>query len=126
MHPKILVVEDDDFLREIYIESLTEIGAIVENCRDGQEAYDKMKQGGYDVVILDIMLPKMNGLEVMRKLHEETLATPNKKVVFVTNLDRVDILKEAFQLADDCWIKSQLTPGDFVKKVKLLLPNQGL
>src|SRR5258708_2023046 len=101
MNPCILVVEDDDFLREIYIETLTEIGAIVENSRDGEDALTKLQQGGYDLVILDIMLPKINGLEIMRKLRENPPQNANKKVVFVTNLDRVDILKEAFQLADD-------------------------
>lgn len=118
---KILVVEDDDFLREVYVETLTGEGYTIETAADGDEGLQKMKQGGYDLVLLDIILPKMDGLAIMRKLKSEGTAQPNKKIIFTTNLDKDEEIKQALELGDGYLIKSQLTPGDLIKEVKLQL-----
>ncbi len=117
----ILLVEDEQYLRELYQEILIEQGYSVDTAADGEEGYNKVKHGGYDLIILDIILPKMNGLEIMRKIKTENSLKPNKKIVFLTNLDKDEEIKEALQLGDGYFIKSQITPGSLVNELKTYL-----
>jgi two-component system, OmpR family, alkaline phosphatase synthesis response regulator PhoP len=122
----VLLVEDEQYLRELYQEILAEQGYTVDTAADGEEGFNKVKHGGYDLVILDIILPKMNGLEIMRKIKSENPLKPNKKIVFLTNLDKDEEIKEALQLGDGYFIKSQITPGSLVNELKAYLtPSTG-
>ena len=119
---KILVVEDDLFLRELYRDILSAEGYRVETAEDGEQAYQKIKIGGWDLVLLDIILPKLDGLEVMKKIKSEPpLLTPNRTTIFLTNLDKGEEIKEALTLGDGYLIKSQITPGNLVDEVKTFL-----
>lgn len=115
---KILVVEDDLFLRELYTDILSAEGYKVESAQDGADGLEKMKIGGYDLVLLDIIMPKMDGLETMKQLQNNPPKNPNKCVVFLTNLDKDEEIKTALKLGQGCLIKSQITPGILVEKVK--------
>lgn len=114
---KILIVEDDEFLRDLYTDTLKAEKYIVDSAQDGVEAFEKMKMGGYDLILLDIVMPKLNGLEVMREITKTNLPQPNKCVIFLTNLDKGDEIKEALQLGNGYIIKSQITPGDLLNEV---------
>ena len=116
--PRILVVEDEEYLRDLYHEILAEQGYHTETAKDGKEGLAKLKIGGWDLVLLDVMLPGMDGIEIMRTLKNNPPATPNKKVIFLTNLDKDEKIKEALGLGDGYFIKSQITPGTLVKKIK--------
>ncbi len=118
---KILVVEDDLFLRELYTDILTAEGYKVESAADGEEALQKIKVGGYDLILLDIIMPKMAGLEVMRQVQTSPPQTPKKCVVFLTNLDKDEEIKTALKLGNGYLIKSQITPGSLVEEVKMYL-----
>jgi len=118
---RILVVEDDLFLRELYADVLSGEGYKVESAQDGEAALEKMKLGGYDLVLLDIIMPKMDGLEVMRQMQNNPPKSPNKCVVFLTNLDKDEEIKTALKLGNGYLIKSQITPGILVEKVKMYL-----
>lgn len=117
----ILVVEDDAFLREIYIDTLTRGGYTVDTAVDGDEGYEKIKKGGYDLVLLDIILPKQEGLQIVRTLKEDPNWKPSAPIVFLTNLDNDGEIKQALQLGKGYLIKSQLTPADLLKEVGLYL-----
>lgn len=117
----ILVVEDDAFLREIYIDTLTRGGYAVDTAVDGDEGFDKIKKGGYDLVLLDIILPKQEGLQIVRTLKEDPNWKPTAPIVFLTNLDNDGEIKQALQLGKGYLIKSQLTPADLLKEVGLYL-----
>lgn len=122
MDPKrILVVEDDLFLRELYTDILKAENYNVDSAADGEEALGKIKVGGYDLVLLDIIMPKMDGLEVMRQTQNSPPQTPNKCVVFLTNLDKDEEIKTALKLGNGYLIKSQITPGSLVEEVKMYL-----
>lgn len=123
MNPaKILVVEDDALLREVYVETLTGQGYSVETAVDGKEGLLKMQSGGWDLVLLDIILPEINGIDIMKRLkNTQSMSTPNKKVIFLTNIDTAGVFKEALSLGNGYLIKSQLTPGDLIREVKLYL-----
>ncbi|MBI2442798.1 MAG: response regulator [Candidatus Levybacteria bacterium] len=118
---KILVVEDDAFLREIYIDTLTRGGYEVDTADDGDEGFDKIKKGGYDLILLDIILPKQEGLQIVRTLKEDANWKSETPIVFLTNLDNDGEIKQALQLGKGYLIKSQLTPADLLKEVKLYL-----
>lgn len=119
MGPKrILVVEDDLFLRELYTDILSAENYKVESAQDGEDALQKIKVGGYNLILLDIIMPKMDGLEVMRQMQNTPPRTPNKCVVFLTNLDKDEEIRTALKLGNGYLIKSQITPGILVEKVK--------
>jgi len=117
---KILVVEDDQYLRELYIDILENEKYLVEHAADGEEGYQKMFAGGYDLVLLDIMLPKMDGLKILEKLKKETPPTqPNKAIVVLTNIDQETSITQAISLgAKGYMIKSEYTPDQVIAKIK--------
>lgn len=118
---KILVVEDDNFLREIYMEILEDAGFYVDSAVDGEEGYEKVRQGGWDLILLDIVLPKMDGLTIMRKIKTDASTKPSKALVFLTNLDNDVQIKEALELGSGYLIKSQLTPDNLLKEISVYL-----
>lgn len=119
---KILVVEDDLFLRDLYCELLRDEGFYVDSASDGPEGFTKIKQGGWDLVLLDIILPKMDGLEIMRRLKEDPPKKPNGPIVFLTNLGKDEPIKEGFRLGGAGYlIKSQFTPDQVLSEIKNFL-----
>ena len=124
---KILVVEDDQFLRELYEELLKEEGYIVDLASDGDIGLTKLQAGGYDLVLLDIMLPKIDGLEILRKLKESPPKSTNGPVVLLTNLGQDSIIKEGFNLgASGYLIKSAMNPDQVLNEVKVFLNKANL
>ena len=94
---KILLVEDDELLRKLYTDLLKGENFVVETAADGNTAYEKIKQGGFDLVLLDIVLPELSGVEIVKKLIDDKEAKPNKKLIFLTNLEtgsEIDKIKE--------------------------------
>lgn len=83
---RILVVEDEKRLNRIISEALEDEGYSVDSCFNGQDALDYAAGADYDVIILDIMMPKMDGLEVVRRLRSGGNSTP---VLFLTARDSV-------------------------------------
>ena len=95
---RILIVEDDQFLREFYQELLQSEGYTVDVAADGGVALEKLMEGGYDLVLLDIMLPKKDGLQILRELKVSPSKQKNKAIVVLTNLGQDAIIKECFSL----------------------------
>ncbi len=118
---RILLVEDDPVLLKLYADLLKTEQLIVETATEGQEAYEKMKVGGWNLVLLDMLLPQMNGLDIVRKLKSSPPQTPNKKIVFLTNLEKGKELDEIKKMGFEFIIKSNLTPDKFVEKIKSYL-----
>ncbi len=90
---KILLVEDDMFLRDIYSETLSSEGFDVSTASDGQEALDKIKLGGWDLVLLDVVMPKLSGIEVMMQV-KDLPVKPAKNILFLTNSDETKDLEK--------------------------------
>lgn len=118
---KILIVEDDAFLRQIYSDTLTAEGYHIEVAVDGEDGFNKVKQGKYDLVLVDILMPKLNGFEMLEKLKADSSIHLNSLFIFLTNLDNEADIKHALALGNGYLIKSQMTPGDLVKEVKIYL-----
>jgi len=115
---KILLVEDDLLLRQLYTDLLVTEKYEVSTAEDGDMAYEKMKQGGWDLVLLDMNLPGMSGLEVLRKLKSENITNFTKKVVFMSASGSPKDVDEMKSMSDGYFIKSELNPDEFIVKVK--------
>lgn len=117
---KILIVEDDQFQRELYAEVLKEAGFKITEAADGEKGYQAMKKENYDLVLLDIMLPKIDGLEILKKLEKEKKLP--KKICLLTNLSVEALSKKLGRIeVDEYLVKSDLTPDQLVEKVKALV-----
>jgi DNA-binding response OmpR family regulator len=130
MNPaKILIVEDEEYLRDLYQEVLSDQGYQVDTAQDGNEGLTKIKQGGWDLVMLDIILPGIDGISIMKQIKAAPPQIPNKKIIFLTNLDKDKEMQEGLALGDGYFIKSQITPGNLVDQIKQYIsieqaPNQ--
>ena len=119
---KLLVVEDEAFLRDLYIEILSDEGFEIDSAADGQEGLAKIQQGGYDLVLLDIVLPKMDGIEVLKALKKNPSEKPNGPIVMLTNLGQEAVISEGVALGvRGHIIKSDYTPDQLIHEVKELL-----
>ncbi len=115
---KILIVEDDQFLREFYQELLQSEGYNVEVAADGETGFNKAHNGGYDLLLLDIMLPKMDGMQILRELKISPPQTPNKAMVMLTNLGQDVVVKQCFEMgAQGFLIKSAMNPDQVLAEV---------
>jgi len=107
---KVLIVEDEDSIRKIYAEYLRNEGFEVQEAQDGEEAVKMVDEFDYDIMLLDIMLPKVDGLEVLKKVKGDP-KLKSKKVYMLTVLGRDSFIKEGFESgADGYLIKDQETP----------------
>lgn len=119
---KILIVEDDQFLREFYQELLQGEGYFVDVAADGEIGLSKIQQNEYELVLLDIMLPKKDGLQILRDLKITPAKTQNLTIVVLTNLGQDAVIKECFDLgAQGYLIKSALNPDQVLQEVKSYL-----
>ena len=95
---KILVVEDEEMLNNIIAKRLRVESMTVDCCFNGEEALDYLSTSGYDVVIMDIMMPKMDGLSVLKHMREEGNKTP---VLFLTAKDSLQDKVDGLNLGGD-------------------------
>lgn len=118
---KILLVEDDKFLSEMYTTKLSENGFAVEVAFDGQEGLSKAKEQKPDLILLDIVLPKIDGFEFLQHLKKDD-STKDISVIILTNLGQKEEVEKGLKLgAQDYIIKAHFTPTEVVAKVKKIL-----
>lgn len=119
---RVLVVDDDPDIRDIYKEALLEAGYQVDLALDGEEGLGKILQGGYDLILLDIMMPKIDGLTILKKLHDNPPTVYNGPIIVVSQLNEERIKSSALELgAKGYLIKSDLTPDQIVDQVSRVL-----
>lgn len=117
---KILLVEDDTFLREIILKKLSSEGFEVVEAEDGEKALLAAEKDVYDVILLDLIIPVINGFEVLEKVR----SLPDKQMagvpIFVlSNLGEEDDIKKAMDLgANDYLVKAHFTTDEIVEKIK--------
>jgi len=118
---KILIIEDDFFVRDLYDRELTREGFEVTTAEDGADGLLKAVEEGSDLILLDIMLPKMGGLGVLKTLKEEE-GTKDIPVVLLTNLGQDSVIREGFSLgAVGYLLKAAYTPTQIIEEVKKFL-----
>ena len=115
---KILLVEDEDFIRDLYQRQLTKAGFQVKTAADGITGLNMLKAEGFDLLLLDIMLPGMNGLQVLRDFKTQNPQSP-MITILLTNLGQEAVIKEGFELGAQAYlIKASYTPDQVVNEVK--------
>lgn len=122
---KILIVEDDQFLREFYQELLIAEGYDVDTAEDGEIALSKIYQGGWSLIMLDIMLPKKDGLQILRDLKVPPSKVANGPIIVLTNLGNDTIINQAFTLgATGYLIKSAMNPDEVLTEIHSALAKK--
>ena len=118
-HPKrILLVEDDDALANVYVTRLQAEGFDVRRVANGEEALAAALNYRPDLVVLDVMMPKVSGFDVLDILRN-TPETANLKIVMLTALSQDSDKKRAETLGvDDYLVKSQVVIADVIERIK--------
>ncbi len=122
MSNKILIVDDDLYLRELYQEVFTSEGFEVDTAADGKVGYEKLSTNQYHAVLLDIMLPQLDGIGILTKLKESNASYPFQSIILLSNLSHDETFKQAQSIGVKiCITKSAITPDQLVAKVKEIL-----
>lgn len=124
---KILIIEDDFNSKAIYEEVFKDAGFLIDTAGDGEEGLEKAKQGGYSVILLDVMLPKLDGLGLLAALKKDPPTQKNGPIILLTNLSHDPVINEGLKLGALSQItKSDITPDKLVEKVKNLISEFGM
>jgi DNA-binding response OmpR family regulator len=119
--PKILIIEDDKFLRELIVRKLAEEEFEIVGAVDGEEGVKKAKDAKPDLILLDLILPGIDGFEVLSKLKEDPLLAPIP-VIILSNLGQREDIEKGLKLgAVDYLVKANFTPNEIIEKVKSAL-----
>lgn len=124
MAKRILLADDDLYIRDVYLELLKSDGFDVDTAINGEEALSKMQQGGYDLIILDVMMPKLDGIGVLDELQKNPPFNKNGPIILLTNLGLDPLMKTAKNKGVISYlIKADLTPQDLLLTVHKFIGN---
>ena len=119
---KLLIAEDEIDLAEALTAFFEKNQFTVEAVYNGADAYDYAREGGYDAIILDVMMPRMNGIEVLRRLRDEGLSTP---IMMLTAKAQKDDRVEGFDAGADDYLPKPFAPDELLARVRALLRRAG-
>jgi len=113
---KILIIEDEHFISELYIRALTRAGYDVTAEVDGQRGMDLAKTDQFDIILLDLMVPTITGIEVLRRLRGPGSKPLKAKIIITTNLEqREETRADIESQADAYLVKAEITPRELVE-----------
>jgi DNA-binding response OmpR family regulator len=120
---RVLCIEDEHFIGELYVRALSRRGYAIDVEMDGQIGLEKAQTDSYDIVLIDLMVPTIDGIEILRTLRDQT-KTPHlkAKIIIITNLEqREDVRADIEKQADGYLVKAEITPrelADILDKLK--------
>src|SRR5690606_40161727 len=118
---KVLLVEDDKMIIDMYTLKFSQEGFDVVQAENGKDALELAKSQKFDIILLDIILPHMDGFTILKELKSDE-GTKNVPVVLLTNLGQDGDVKKGMELgATDYLIKANFTPSEVVDKVKSIM-----
>ena len=118
MSKNILIIEDDEFFRGLVGKKLVSEGFNISVATDGKEGIEKAQQTKPDLILLDLVLPTIDGFEVLKELKEDP-STSLIPIIILSNLDKKENIERGLKLgADDYLVKSQFTLDLIIIKVK--------
>lgn len=113
---KILIIEDEHFISELYVRALTRAGYEATVEIDGQKGLELAKTNQYDIILLDLMIPTITGIEVLRHLRGPGAPPLKAKIVITTNLEQREELRADIESQADAYIvKAEITPKELVE-----------
>lgn len=114
----ILVIEDDAFLRELLVDKLGTEGYEVHAAADGNEAYEQLAKALPAVIVLDLILPDLNGFDILQRITSDE-RTKNVPVIILSNLDQKEDIDKAMSLgAVDFMIKANFSLTEILARIK--------
>ncbi len=117
----ILLVEDDPFLVDIYTTKLRDSGFLVETATDGTSGLRKLKEKEFDLLVLDIVLPHIDGWQILKEIEGDE-KFKNLKVVIFSNLGQKEEVEKGLKMgAVKYFIKAHYTPSEIVEEIKKIL-----
>lgn len=114
---RILVVEDEEAIAEALAHILIKNKYLVDTCNNGESGYDNALSGIYDIIILDIMLPGMNGLEILRRLRLEGIISP---VLLLTAKDEISDKVRGLDLGADDYLTKPFAMEELLARIRSL------
>jgi len=124
---RILLVEDDPFIIDIYTTKLRDSGFSVEAAREGESALRKLNEEKFNLLLLDIVLPQIDGWEILEKIKNEKLKMKNEnlkdlKIIVLSNLGQKEEVEKGLRMgATKYLIKAYHTPSEVVEEIKKIL-----
>ena len=123
---KILIVEDDKFLRELLVRKLEGEGFNTIIAIDGDEGFRKVKEESPQLILLDLILPGIDGFEVLKNIKSDQ-AIAKIPVIILSNLGQKEEVEKGLRAgADDYLIKAHFTPDEIIAKIKKVLKESYL
>ncbi len=121
MVKKILIIEDDKFLRELIVQKLIKENYQTIEAVDGEEGVKKVKEEKPDLILLDLILPGIDGFEVLARVKEDS-AVASIPVIILSNLGQKDDVERGLKLGVAGYlIKAHFTPSEIINKIKEVL-----
>ena len=119
---RILVVEDEEAIADVIATKLQALKYEVDTCFDGEDGLYKATSNIYDLIILDIMLPKMNGLEILKEIKENDISA---KVIMLTAKSELDDKLKGFDTGADDYVTKPFHIEELIARVNVQLRNTG-
>lgn len=119
----ILIIEDDDIMLKAIRNILSKAGYNVITAKDGKEAFDKVDNEVYDIVITDLMMPYANGLEVVSRIRNDSMRR-QVSIIVVSSVGNEETITEAFRLGADDYLKKPIMSGELLIRIKKLIENR--
>jgi len=121
MAKKILVIEDDKFLRDLISQKLIKEGYDIAEAVDGEKGVESAKEEKPDLVLLDLILPGIDGFEVLSRIKSDP-SSAQIPVIILSNLGQKDDIERGLKMgAADYLIKAHFTPGEIIDKIRVIL-----
>ena len=121
MAKKILIIEDDKFLRELISRKLSGDGFDTIGAMDGEEGIKKVKEEKPDLILLDLILPSIDGFEVLSQIKKDE-SVKSIPVIILSNLGQKEEVEKGLKMgAVDYLIKAHFTPGEIIEKIRSIL-----
>lgn len=115
---RILIVDDDDEIRDLLEFDISQSGYFVDTARDGMEGLNKALNNAYDLILLDVMMPKMNGFDVCKNIRQAKLAIP---VLMLTAKGTIDDKTEGFDCGADDYLVKPFDIQEVLLRIRVLL-----
>ncbi|HKK46350.1 MAG TPA: response regulator [Balneolaceae bacterium] len=119
-HHMILVVEDNMAIAKLITFKLKRSGYAFEHRTNGKDGLEAVKELNPDLVILDVMLPSMNGFEILRQLREDP-ETADTKVIMLTSKSRIEDMEKGFNLKVDDYMEKPFKPDELLMRIQKAL-----
>jgi CheY-like chemotaxis protein len=111
---KVLCIEDEHFISELYVRALTRAGYLVTVEVDGKRGLELAKSNQFDIILLDLMIPTITGIEVLRRIRAD-VPQLKAKIVITTNLEQREELRADIESQADAYlVKAEITPHELV------------